>query len=117
MSVANSMINIIITLLPGALGPWRYVPTYPVMLQSFPLQHRYSGIAFSFNIGLAIFSITALIISAFLAKTTELLYAPSFYLIISLELLYSSCYFWNSRNFVIIKKEIYLSNYRVNYYA
>ncbi len=99
MTFHNASLNTMAIIFLGAVAAWICAPAYPIMLNIFPAQYRYSGIAFSFNLGLAIFGGTAPIISAFLTKATGLLYAPAFYLM-SLALLYCVCYFWFSRSMV-----------------
>ena len=93
MGFENQALVVIAIMTLGVLGAWVCAPAYPIMLEIFPPQQRYSGIAFSFNVGIATFGGTAPIISAFLSKYTNLWYAPSFYLI-GLSLLFCCCYFW-----------------------
>lgn len=96
MSLNDPVLNIVSILVFSAMGAWICAPAYPIMLHLFPPPLRYSGIAFSFNMGIALFGGTAPILSTFLTKTTGLAYAPAFYLI-GLTLLYIAsdfCFFW-----------------------
>ncbi len=80
MSVSEGSVNLLGLLMFAALAAWVCSPAYPIMTQIFPPQQRYSGIAFGFNIGLALFGGTAPVISAYLTQTTNLPYSPAFYL-------------------------------------
>jgi MHS family proline/betaine transporter-like MFS transporter len=57
-----------------------YAPLYPFVVQLFKPEQRYSGIAFSLNIGIAIFGGTSSIICLKLIELTGLLYAPALYI-------------------------------------
>lgn len=70
MGINHPVLSIIMIALLGALGAWICAPAYPIMLSIFPAKQRYSGIAFSFNLGIALFGGTAPIISAYLTKLT-----------------------------------------------
>ncbi len=91
MSLNHPLLNIVAIIALAALAAWNCAPAYPFMLQMFPAEQRYSGMAFSFNLGLALFGGTTPIISAYLSKLTGLSYAPSFYLM-GLVSLYLICY-------------------------
>jgi MFS transporter, MHS family, proline/betaine transporter len=91
MMMARDTLVLIPVLVLGLLGAWLCAPAYPLMLQMFSPQQRYSGIAFSFNLGIALFGGTTPIVSAFLIKKVGLNYAPSFYLVI-LAVLFIACY-------------------------
>ena len=65
----------------GALGALICAPAYPFMLKLFPTKQRYSGMAFSFNLGIALFGGTAPMVATFLSQKTSMMYAPSFYLV------------------------------------
>lgn len=80
MSASAGSLNLLGLLMFAALAAWVCSPAYPIMVQIFPPQQRYSGIAFGFNIGLALFGGTAPMISAYLTQTTKLSYSPAFYL-------------------------------------
>lgn len=80
MSISGSILNLLGLLMFAALAAWVCSPAYPIMIQIFPPQQRYSGIAFGFNIGLALFGGTAPMISAYLTQTINLPYSPAFYL-------------------------------------
>lgn len=80
MGTSAGSLNLLGLLMFAALAAWVCSPAYPIMIQIFPPQQRYSGIAFGFNIGLALFGGTAPMISAYLTQTTKLSYSPAFYL-------------------------------------
>lgn len=56
-----------------------YAPLYPFMLKLFTPEQRYSGIACSLNIGIALFGGTCTMISIWLVSYTGLKYSPAFY--------------------------------------
>lgn len=91
MSIGNSSLIIVSVILFGLLCAWVTAGAYPIMFSLFPPAQRYSGIAFSFNIGLAFFGGTAPMISTALNKYIGLNYAPSFYLVF-IALLFCGCY-------------------------
>lgn len=91
MSSSETFFCILSVIVFGGLCAWITAPAYPIMLSLFPAEQRMSGIAFGFNLGLALFGGTAPMISAFLSKSTGLVYAPSFYLIF-VALLFCGCY-------------------------
>lgn len=80
MSIPEGNLNLLGLLMFAALTAWICSPAYPIMIQIFPPEQRYSGIAFGFNIGLALFGGTAPMISAYLTQITTLSYSPAFYL-------------------------------------
>ena len=56
-----------------------YAPLYPFMLNLFTPEQRYSGIACSLNIGIAMFGGTCTMICLALIKYTNIIYSPAFY--------------------------------------
>jgi MHS family proline/betaine transporter-like MFS transporter len=57
-----------------------YAPLYPFVIRLFKPEQRYSGIASSLNIGIALFGGTSSIICLKMIEISGLLYAPAFYL-------------------------------------
>src|SRR5690606_24013201 len=55
--------------------------SYIFVLSLFSPEERFSGVAFSYNLGIALFGGTSPIISLWLVETTGLAYAPSAYII------------------------------------
>lgn len=55
-------------------------PMHIVMIQLFPVQRRYSGVSFSYSLGLALFGGFAPTMNTFLINNTQSVQAPSFYL-------------------------------------
>jgi MHS family proline/betaine transporter-like MFS transporter len=53
---------------------------YLFIISLFKPEHRYSGVAFGYNTGIAIFGSTSPIISRLLLETTGLYYSPAFYI-------------------------------------
>ena len=77
--------GIMITTLLGILAlstlvAMNYAPLYPVMINLFPPEQRYSGIAFSLNIGIAIFGGTSTMVCLYLVEKTQIIYAGAFFL-------------------------------------
>ncbi len=74
-----------------------YSPLYPFMLKLFTPQQRYSGIACSLNIGIALFGGTCTIISLHLINATGILWSPALYIA-------SLCIMFIVTNYVVRKK-------------
>ncbi|WP_253308473.1 MFS transporter [Rickettsia endosymbiont of Orchestes rusci] len=55
---------------------------YIFVISLFTPEQKFSGVAFSYNFGVAIFGGTSPIISRWLVEKTELFYAPAFYIMI-----------------------------------
>ncbi len=80
MSLDNIACNFIGILLLAAIVSMIYAPLYPFVIHIFKPEHRYSGIAFSLNLGIALFGGTSSIICLKLVDYTGLLYAPALYM-------------------------------------
>ena len=57
--------------------------SYLFVISLFKPEERFSGVAFSYNFGIAVFGGTSAIISRYLVERTGLFYAPGFYIIIT----------------------------------
>lgn len=64
--------------LAGAVAGTAYI----FVISLFTPEQRFTGVAFSYNLGIAIFGGTSPIISRWLVEKTELSYAPAFYIMI-----------------------------------
>lgn len=64
----------------GILGGGISGTAYIFIISLFTPEQKFSGVAFSYNLGIAMFGGTSPIISTWLVKTTGLFYAPSFYI-------------------------------------
>lgn len=65
----------------GGLGGAISGSAYIFIISLFKPAERFSGVAFSYNFGIAIFGGTSPIISRWLVEQTNLFYAPAFYII------------------------------------
>jgi MHS family proline/betaine transporter-like MFS transporter len=57
--------------------------SYLFVISLFKPEERFSGVAFSYNFGIALFGGTSAIISRYLVERTGLFYAPGFYIILT----------------------------------
>jgi MHS family proline/betaine transporter-like MFS transporter len=64
----------------GMLGGGIAGTAYIFVISLFKPEQRYSGVAFSYNLGIAMFGGTSAIISRWLVEMTGLFYAPAFYI-------------------------------------
>jgi MHS family proline/betaine transporter-like MFS transporter len=55
---------------------------YVFIILLFPAQYRFSGVAFSYNLGIALCGGTSAAISCYLVSVTEKHYAPAFYIML-----------------------------------
>ncbi len=88
-----------ITLL-STLVAANYAPLYPFMLNLFPAEQRYSGIACSLNIGIALFGGTSSMICIYLIEKTGLLYSAAFYMDFMCIMFLSTLYFVKRDKFI-----------------
>ena len=95
-SSSNYMEIYIATACMGALFAGIYAPIYPIMMRLFIPEERYSGMAFGFNMGIALFGGFTPMICTILAEYTGLLYSPAFYWNFVVMLFLISM-FWNRR--------------------
>ncbi|RYE06184.1 MAG: MFS transporter [Rickettsiaceae bacterium] len=65
----------------GILGGGISGSAYIFIISLFTAEQKFSGVAFSYNLGIAMFGGTSPIISRWLVEKTKLFYAPSFYII------------------------------------
>lgn len=79
MTSIDMTLNYVGILMLGSIAGMIYAPLYPLLMEIFNAQQRYSGIAFSLNIGVAFFGGTSSVISVKLINITHILYAPAFY--------------------------------------
>lgn len=66
----------ILGMLAGGIAGTAYI----FVISLFKPEQRYSGVAFSYNLGIAIFGGTSPVISRWLVEVTGLFYAPAFYI-------------------------------------
>ena len=66
----------------GILGGIASGSAYMFVISLFEPQERFTGVAFSYNLGVALFGGTTPMIAAALVKLTGLSYAPAFYIIV-----------------------------------
>ncbi|MBA3814393.1 MAG: MFS transporter [Alphaproteobacteria bacterium] len=80
-----------------ALAAWFQGPMNLFMANLFPAERRYSGVAFSYSMGLAIFGGTAPVVSTFLTNWTRNPVTPAYYVMFSAILAFV-CVVQASRN-------------------
>lgn len=68
----------ILGMLAGTIAGTAYI----FVISLFTPEQKFSGVAFSYNFGVAIFGGTSPIISRWLVEKTELFYAPAFYIML-----------------------------------
>ena len=66
----------IIAMLGGLISGTAYI----FIISLFSPEERFTGVAFSYNLGVALFGGTSAVISMWLVKVTDLYYAPAFYI-------------------------------------
>jgi MHS family proline/betaine transporter-like MFS transporter len=66
----------IIAMLGGLISGTAYI----FIISLFSPEERFTGVAFSYNLGVALFGGTSAVISMWLVKLTDLYYAPAFYI-------------------------------------
>jgi MHS family proline/betaine transporter-like MFS transporter len=79
--------------------------SYLFVISLFRPEERFSGVAFSYNFGIAIFGGTSAIISRYLVERTGLFYAPGFYIILTSSL------------FLIALAAVYKSKSRARFFS
>lgn len=99
--ITISSIAIILLALPtlafmSVITPWKQIlgltvlsmlaasisgTAYIFVISLFTPEQRFSGVAFSYNLGIAMFGGTSPVIASWLIQTTGLFYAPAFYII------------------------------------
>ena len=62
------------------LGGFIAGTAYIFVISLFSPEERFTGVAFSYNLGVALFGGTSTVISMWLVKVTDLYYAPAFYI-------------------------------------
>jgi len=79
----------ILAIIGGMIGGCAYL----FIISLFSPQQRFSGVAFSYNLGIALCGGTSAMISSCLVEKTNLHYAPAFYIMLtsSIFLLVSYC--------------------------
>lgn len=80
MASYDPLVNYFAITLLSLLASIIYAPLYPFMLKLFTPEQRYSGIACSLNVGIALFGGTSSMFCLSLVELTGLTYAPAFYI-------------------------------------
>ena len=83
MSSPSSINQIIAITVLGMLAGGISGTAYIFVISLFTLGQRFSGVAFSYNLGIAIFGGTSPMISRWLVEKTGLFYSPAFYIMIT----------------------------------
>lgn len=86
MSSTQTLMQILALTLLGALGGGISGTAYIFIISLFTTEQKFSGVAFSYNLGIAMFGGTSPIISRWLVEKTGLYYAPSFYIMTTASL-------------------------------
>lgn len=79
----------LIALIAGAVSTSAYI----FVISLFPPAERFSGVGFSYNLGIAIFGGTSPAIARLLVESAGLVYAPAFYLMFTASLLYAALHY------------------------
>lgn len=66
---------------------------YIFIISLFPPEQRFTGVAFSYNLGIALFGGTSPIVARWLVESTGLFYAPAFYLMATSGLFLIAMYY------------------------
>ncbi|MCC2646409.1 MAG: proline/betaine transporter [Rickettsiaceae bacterium] len=77
---------------------------YIFVISLFTPEQRYTGVGFSYNLGVAVFGGTSPMIARWLVENTGLLYSPAFYIMITSGLLLLILKYYISKN--IINKDV-----------
>lgn len=80
MSSSHFWLQILALTCLGMLGGGISGTAYIFIISLFTTEQKFSGVAFSYNLGIAMFGGTSPIISRWLVEKTKLFYAPSFYI-------------------------------------
>lgn len=80
MSLPGTWCQIISLTILGSLGGAISGSAYIFIISLFTPEQKFSGVAFSYNLGIAMFGGTSPIISRWLVEQTNLFYAPAFYI-------------------------------------
>ncbi|MCC8417700.1 MAG: MFS transporter [Rickettsia endosymbiont of Bryobia graminum] len=87
----------------GAISSSAYI----FIISIFTPEQKFSGVAFSYNLGIAIFGGTSPIISRLLVEETGLFYAPAFYIMSTSSIFLVIIYFMRNEIKSLIKKNSY----------
>lgn len=80
-----------------------FVAVFPaILVELFPTEIRYSGIAFSYNIGFAFFGGLTPLFSTYLIKTTGNVLTPSYYLIFSAVICFMATWRLQKQNQLVL---------------
>lgn len=83
MSAPEFWQQILALTLLGTLGGSISGTAYIFIISLFTPEQRFSGVSFSYNLGITMFGGTSALISTWLVEKTSLFYAPSFYIILT----------------------------------
>lgn len=87
LACTTSSSQIIALTIIAMLGGFIAGTAYIFIISLFSPEERFTGVAFSYNLGVALFGGTSAVISMWLVKVTQLYYAPAFYI------MFTSCIF------------------------
>ncbi|WP_375326346.1 MFS transporter [Candidatus Tisiphia endosymbiont of Nemotelus uliginosus] len=107
MSSPEMWCQIISLTVLGSLGGAISASAYTFIIALFTPAQKFSGVAFSYNLGIAIFGGTSPIISSWLVKQTGLFYAPAFYIMTTSSVFLIIIYIMRNEIRNIIKKAAY----------
>lgn len=88
----------------GILGGAISGPAYILVISLFTPEQKFSGIAFSYNLGVAIFGGTSPFIARLLVEETGLFYAPAFYMMTISSLFLIIFYFMRNEIKMLMRK-------------
>ncbi|WP_342271355.1 MFS transporter [Candidatus Tisiphia endosymbiont of Parasteatoda lunata] len=93
----------ILSILGGAIAG----TAYSVIIVLFSPEQKFSGVSFSYNLGIAMFGGTSIIISRWLVEETGLFYAPAFYIMTTSSIFLVIMYFMRNEIRRLIKNNSY----------
>jgi MFS transporter, MHS family, proline/betaine transporter len=93
MSSTNQLYQIFALTVLGTLGGAISGSAYIFIISIFTPEQKFSGVAFSYNLGIALFGGTSPIISRILVEHTGLFYAPAFYIMCTSSIFLFIIYF------------------------
>ncbi|WP_375318829.1 MFS transporter [Candidatus Tisiphia endosymbiont of Oplodontha viridula] len=91
----------------GILGGAIAGTAYSVIIVLFSPEQKFSGVAFSYNLGIAMFGGTSAVISRWLVEETALFYAPAFYIMTTSSIFLVIMYFMRNEIRRLIKNNSY----------
>ncbi|MDF2964829.1 MAG: proP7 [Rickettsiaceae bacterium] len=100
MSSPNQALQIMALAALGTLAGLISGTAYIFVISLFTPEQRYTGVGFSYNLGVAVFGGTSPMIARWLVEKTHLLYSPAFYLIFTSLMLLTMLRYYVRNNII-----------------